>query len=77
MNIIDMDLEPLDEQELIELKDIYTQDFNSMDVNNALILLKMLLPAMKSTKLDSDLSKLLLRRLNMILDFKNHPERLI
>ena len=77
MNIIDMNLEPLNEKETEELESIYTQDFNKMSERDAAILLQLLLPAMKSTQLDSELANLLLRRLNMIIDFKNYPERLI
>ncbi len=77
MNIMEMQLEPLNKLELKELKSLYTQDFDKMNAKEATVLLKLLLPAMKSTNLDSELSQLLLRRLNMIIDFKNHPERLI
>jgi len=77
MNIIDITLEPLTDAELKKLKLTYTQDFDKLDKQQALTLLKLLIPSMKSTNLDSELSQLVLRRLNMILDFKNYPERLI
>jgi len=77
MNIIDMNLEPLNNAELQQLESNYSQNFNTMSENEAVVLLKLLLPTMKSNKLDTKLASLLIRRLNMIVDFKNYPERLI
>jgi len=77
MTILDMELEPLSMHELSTLKYEFTQDFDKMTTKDALSLLRLVVPTIKNDNYDDEKVILLLRRLNMILDFKNNPELLI
>lgn len=63
--------------ELSTLKYEFTQDFDKMTTKDALSLLRLVVPTIKNDNYDDEKVILLLRRLNMILDFKNNPELLI
>jgi len=77
MTILDIDLEPLNTNELNIVKYEFTQDFDKMNTKDALTLLRLVVPTIKNDNYDNEKVILLLRRLNMILDFKNNPELLI
>lgn len=67
---------PLTDEELAILKKKYTQNFDTMGVKSALQLLRMLRGDDQSI-FDPYYRGLLLRRLHMIIDWENYPERLI
>ncbi len=67
---------PLNAEELAIIKKKYTQDFDNMGVKSALHLLKMLRNDAEGI-FDDYYKGLLLRRLHMIIDWENYPERLI
>jgi hypothetical protein len=75
-SIIDMDLQPLNKDEIKEIEMSYNQDFSKMSSKNAITLLKMVI-SVNSDSLDVKLLNLLIRRLNMIVDFSGNPELLI
>lgn len=76
MNILDLPITPLTDEEMIYITTHYIQDFNKMDIDAALTLLKLLLSTSKEY-LDSELSLLVIRRLYMIIEWDKYPERLI
>ena len=67
---------PLNEEEIVILKKKYTQNFDTMSVKSALQLLRMLRNDDQNL-FDQYYRGLLLRRLHMIIDWENYPERLI
>ena len=75
-SIIEVDLPPLNEEEIKRIEKSYNQDFSKMTPKNAVKIFKMLV-AVNSGSLDDELFHLLTRRLNMIVDFKANPELLI
>lgn len=75
-SIIEVDLQPLNEEEMKHIEKSYNQDFSKMTPKNAVKIFKMLMVVNKGS-LDDELFHLLTRRLNMIVDFKANPELLI
>jgi|SaaInlStandDraft_5_1057022.scaffolds.fasta_scaffold240118_2 hypothetical protein len=78
MNILEKDLKPLTSEELVYFKNHYTQNFDNMSVSSAVYFFKMLINNTTDKSLyDDEKYSLLVRRLNMIIDFHNYPERLL
>lgn len=80
MNLINKTFEPLNDNELYLIKRKYTQNFDNMSVKQAVSLLKLIITMENKSivkSFDSDLHDLLLRRLHMIIDWTNYPERLL
>ncbi|RLC47949.1 MAG: hypothetical protein DRH57_03110 [Candidatus Cloacimonadota bacterium] len=76
-SILDLDLKPLNKEEIDLVNRTYRpRDFNTMDKSDCVPLIKLLMNS-KSNSFDDKMFMLLLRRLNMILNFKEHPELLI
>ena len=68
--------EPLTDEEMVIFKKKYTQNFDTMSVKEALKLFRMI--AYDSSGIFDDFYRnLLIRRLHMIIDWTNYPERLI
>ena len=76
-SIIDIDLPPLNEEEKEIVRVNYRpRDFDSMTSEDAILLVKLLMTA-QGNLFDDEKFMLLLRRLNMIVDFRANPELLI
>ena len=76
MNSLLKKLEPLTDEEMVIFKKKYTQNFDTMSVKQALTLFRMV--AYDGSGIFDDFYRgLLLRRLHMIIDWTNYPERLI
>ncbi len=70
---------PLSDSEMIILKRQHTQNFDDMTIKATIQLLHMLnfSDETMKTHVNSEAYNLLLRRLHMIIDWTNYPERLI
>jgi len=76
-SILDLDLEPLNQEEIDLVNKTYRpRNFNTMEKTDCVLLIKLLMGS-NSNMFDDKMFMLLLRRLNMILNFKEHPEMLI
>ena len=76
-SILDKEYKPLNDEEMEKLTRSYSQDFNKMNPKEAVNLLKLFLPLANNNSIDKPLFKLLVRRLNMIVNFNENPELLI
>lgn len=76
-SIVDKEYKPLNDEEMEKLTRSYSQDFNKMNPKEAVVLLKLFLPLSNNNSIDKTLFNLLVRRLDMIVNFKENPELLI
>ena len=78
VSLIDMDLSPLNKDELEFVKEAYKpRDLDSMNIKESIHLLKLLMSAQNKSLMYDKKFLLLIRRLNMIIDFRANPELLI
>lgn len=68
--------EPLNDDEMKLFRSRYVQDFDTMSVKEAIRLFRMIRNTGHNT-FEPVYHDLLLRRLHMIIDWTNYPERLI
>ncbi len=78
MKLIGKKFDPLTPEEMVIFRKRYTQNFDMMSVKDALKLLRMVMFTDEDPEmLDGYYLALLIRRLHMIINWTDYPERLI